>query len=390
MKKDRQSERGRLPGMSPRPSRRPTARDVAAELGVSAKTVSNAYGRPDQLSAALRERILAAAARLGYPGPHPVAAGLRRGRVGAVGVAYANRLSYAFDDPVARELLAGMTSVAESAGAGLLLLPGSSELEQRTAAVTGAVVDGLLAASLPDDDPVLAAAIARRLPLVVVDQPRPARLDQLLPGIPWVGVDDRPAAAEAAEHLLGLGHERLGVVSFGMWQRPARCLVDPAAQRGATYAVSRDRLAGYRDAVERHGLDWARVPVFQGTDSTPEEGEAGAAAVLAATPRPTALLCLSDRLAEGALRAAGRLGLRVPVGVSVVGFDDAAPTAGALGLTTVRQPHRAKGQHAARALLALLDGAEPAAPPGPLPTELIVRGSTGPPPAGLRGRAAAG
>ena len=84
--------------MTRMPSRRPTARDVAAELGVSAKTVSNAYSRPDQLSVELRERILATAARLGYPGPHPVAAGLRRGRVGAIGVAYANRLSYAFDD----------------------------------------------------------------------------------------------------------------------------------------------------------------------------------------------------------------------------------------------------------------------------------------------------
>src|SRR4051812_25410244 len=175
--------------VSPIPIRRLTARDVAAEVGVSAKTVANAYTRPDQLSAALRERILATAAQLGYPGPDPVAAGLRRGRVGALGVAYANRLSYAFDDPVSRELLAGMTSVAEEAGAGLLLLPGSSDLERRKAAINGAVIDGLLAASLADDDPLLAAARARKLALVVVDQPRP------LPRIPWVGVDDRAAAA---------------------------------------------------------------------------------------------------------------------------------------------------------------------------------------------------
>src|SRR4051795_10759798 len=131
-----------------------TARDIAAELGVSVKTVTNAYGRPDQLSPALRERVLATAARLGYSGPDPVAAGLRRGRVGAIGVAYANRLSYAFDDPVARELLAGMTSVAELAGVGLLLLPGSSAPAARTRAVSGAVVDGLLASSLADDDPL--------------------------------------------------------------------------------------------------------------------------------------------------------------------------------------------------------------------------------------------
>ena len=361
------------------PARRPTARDVAAEVGVSTKTVSNAFHSPDQLSAGLRARILETAARLGYGGPDPVAAVLRRGRAGAVGVAYANRLSYAFDDPVTRELLAGMTSVAESAGVGLLLLPGSSDPAERTRAVSTAVVDGLLASSLADDDPVLLTAIARGVPLVVVDQPRP---DRLPAGVPWVGVADRPAAAQAAEHLLALGHRRLGVVCFGLRRSPERGLADLAEQVAATYAVSRDRLAGYRDAVERHGLDWNAIPVFQGTDSTPDEGEAGATAMLARVPRPTALLCLSDRLAEGALRAARRAGLRVPEDLSVIGFDDAVPTAAALGLTTVRQPNRGKGEQAAHALLALLGGSGPARRPGPLPTEFIVRGSTGPAPAG--------
>lgn len=363
-----------------RPPRRLTARDVAAELGVSAKTVSNAYRHPDQLSAALREQVLATAARLGYPGPNPLAAGLRRGRVGAIGVAYANRLSYAFDDPVSRELLTGMTSVAEAAGAGLLLLPGSSDPESRATALNGAVIDGLIASSLADDDPLLATAIARHLPLVVIDQPRPSQLARRGVPIPWVGVEDRPAAAQAADHLLGLGHQRVGVVCFGLWRAPTRGLVDIAAQQAATYAVSRDRLAGYQDALSGHGLDWAQVPVFQGTDSTAEEGEAGAAALLRCTPRPTGLLCLSDRLAEGALRAARRLGLRVPDDLSVVGFDDALPTAAGLDLTTVRQPTRRKGEHAAHQLLALLNGTGSTDPPRPLPTELIIRGSTAPPP----------
>jgi DNA-binding LacI/PurR family transcriptional regulator len=359
--------------------KRLTLRDVAAELGISAKTVANAYNRPDQLSAELRERVLATAARLGYPGPDPVAAGLRRGRVGAIGVAYANRLSYAFDDPVARELLAGMTGVAESAGAGLLLLPGAPDLQKRVAAVSAAVVDGLLVNSLADDDPVLQAAITRQFPLVVIDQPRPARLRRLAPGIPWVGVEDRRAAAEAAEHLLNLGHRRFGVVSFGLWRSPGRGLVDVAAQRNATYAVSRDRLAGYRDALERHGLNWDAVPVFHGTDSTPAEGEAGGMTILTRRPRPTAVLCLSDRLAEGLLRAVRHLGLRVPEDVSVVGFDDADPTAAALDLTTVRQPHRIKGERAAEALLDLLSGSGPATGSPPLGTELITRSSTCPP-----------
>jgi DNA-binding LacI/PurR family transcriptional regulator len=151
--------------------------------------------------------------------------------------------------------------------------------------------------------------------------------------------------------------------------------VDLATQRAADYAVTRDRLAGYRVALERRQLDWAQVPVFQGTDSTPAEGAAGAAAILGRTPRPTALLCLSDRLAEGALQAASELGLRVPDDLSIVGFDDAA-TAATLGITTVHQPTRTKGEQAASALLARLDGSK-ATTAQTMPAELIIRSSTG-------------
>jgi len=368
-----------LPTMTGDHARRITLRDVAAELGVSAKTVSNAFSRPDQLSAPLRAEILRTAARLGYGGPDPLAAGLRRGRVGAVGVAYANRLSYAFEDPVTVDLLAGITAAAEHAGAGLLLLPGSATSEGRAAAVTGAVIDGLIINSMAADEPLLATAIARQLPLVVIDQPEPARLLELgASASPWIGIDDRSAAQHMAEHLLALGHRRLGVVCFGLHRAPVRSLVDEGVQAAATFAVSRQRLAGFRDAAVRADLNWSEVPVAQGTDSTVEEGAAGAATVLATRPRPTALLCLSDRLAEGALHTAARLGLRVPEDLSIAGFDDAPPAA-ALGLTTIRQPTRRKGELAMRALLRALDDTS-VEPAQTLPTQLIVRASTGPPP----------
>lgn len=356
--------------------RRMTARDVAAELGVSVKTVGNAFNRPDQLSAALRARVLETAARLGYGGPDPIAAGLRGRRVGAIGVAYANGLSYAFEDSAAHEVLVGASGAFEPAGAGVLLLPGSEEADRRSAAVTGAVIDGLLAYSLADDDPLLLRARARALPLGVVDQPRPDRIAALGLRASWVGVDDAGGASAIAEHLLALGHRRIGVVSFALRRHPERGIVEPADQEG-TYAVTRDRIAGIRAAAARHGLDWATVPVWQGTDSTPAEGSAGAAALIATEPRPTALLCLSDRLAEGAVAHCRALGLRVPADVSVTGFDDAGPAA-ALGLTTVRQPHREKGRLAARLLLDAIDGAPPMALPA-LPGELIVRASSGSP-----------
>ena len=362
------------------PVRRLTLRDIAAELGVSAKTVSNAYARPDQLSPELRERVLATAARLGYAGPDPVAAGLRRGRVGAIGIAYDNQLSYAFEDPASRDLLAGVAATVEEAGAGLLLLPGSSDRQRRDAAVTGAVVDGVVVCSVADDDPLLRLALLRRLPLVVIDQPRPAQLARLsAAAVPWVGIDDRAAAERAADHLLGLGHRRLGVISFGLSRTGRAGFADLATQEGSTYAVSRDRLAGYRAAAVRHGVDWSSIPVWAGTDSTSEQGAVGAAALLAREPRPTGLLCLSDRLAEGAIRAAAGAGLRIPADLSIVGFDDAGRLAADLGLTTVRQPHRSKGEYAASALLARLEDRD-----WPertiLPTELVDRGSAFAPP----------
>ncbi len=363
----------------PLPARRLTLRDVAAELGVSAKTVSNAYVRPDQLSPELRERVLATAARLGYAGPDPVAAGLRRGRVGAIGIAYDNQLSYAFDDPASSALLAGVAATVEEAGAGLLLLPGSSDPRRRDAAVTGAVVDGVVISSVADDDPLLRLALLRRLPVVVVDQPRPARLARLGDAaVPWVGIDDYAAAETAADHVLRLGHRRIGVISFGLSHTGRAGFADVATQEASTYAVSRDRLAGYRAAAARHGVDWNSVPVWAGTDSTAADGAAGAAALLIHEPRPTSLLCLSDRLAEGAIQAATDAGLRIPTDLSIVGFDDAGRLASDLGLTTIRQPHRSKGEQAARALLARLEGHDWPERTA-LPTELVVRGSVTPP-----------
>ncbi len=109
----------------------------------------------------------------------------------------------------------------------------------------------------------------------------------------------------------------------------------------------------------------------------PRHAEAAARELLALRPRPTALLATSDALARGVLRAAPALDLRVPGDLSVVGFDDSL-VAEQADLTTVRQPHVAKGRRAGELLLALLAGETPA-DPELLPTELIVRGSTGTP-----------
>ena len=102
---------------------RATVKTLAQLLGVSPSTVSNAYNRPDQLSEALRTRILAKAAEIGYAGPDAAARTLRSGRAGAVGVLLTERLSYAFSDPFAVGFLTGLSEVLENRGISILLLP---------------------------------------------------------------------------------------------------------------------------------------------------------------------------------------------------------------------------------------------------------------------------
>src|SRR6478736_720984 len=112
---------------SPTPRRRATLASLAAELKVSRTTVSNAYNRPDQLSAELRTRVLEAAKRRGYPGPDPVARSLRTRKAGAVGLLLTEALSYSFRDPAATSFVAGLALACEAAGQGLLLVPVSPE-----------------------------------------------------------------------------------------------------------------------------------------------------------------------------------------------------------------------------------------------------------------------
>src|SRR6266508_3149545 len=104
--------------MAARPAHAPTLADVAEHLGVSRTTVSNAYNRPDQLSPALRERVLAAARELEYTGPDPMARSLRRGRAGSLGFVFDQQLPYVFTDPAALLFLSGVATGCEEYGTG--------------------------------------------------------------------------------------------------------------------------------------------------------------------------------------------------------------------------------------------------------------------------------
>jgi DNA-binding LacI/PurR family transcriptional regulator len=341
-----------------------TLQTIADALGVSRTTVSNAYNRPDQLAPALREKVLEKAAELGYAGPDPAARRLRSGVRGAIGLMFSERLSYAFTDPGAIGFLQGLAEATEAKGYELLLLPGMRGDEAHAAAVRDAVVGGFCLYCMPDGHPAIAAAYERRLPVVIADEPRS-------PGAFFVGIDDRGACRELARHVVALGHERIAVIADHLLDDGYDGLAGPERVAASSFRVSRERVAGYAEGA----VPGAPLPVYEALANV-GSGAAHAARELMRLPAPpTALLCATDVLALGAIAGLRELGLDVPGDVSVTGFDDIAAAAPA-GLTTMRQSLQEKGRQAGRLLLEPDTEREVI-----LPLELVVRGTTGPPPA---------
>ena len=347
---------------------RVTLQTIADHVGVSRMTVSNAFSRPDQLSDGLRERILDAARELGYVGPDPAARALARGTAGAVGVLLTSSLPYAFTDDVAVGFLAAVTEELAPTGLALTLLASTSR--EGLVPARDVPLDGALVYSC-DPDATAAEWLARRgLPLVFVDQ-EPAD------GIASVNVDDRGGARAAAQHLVDLGHRRIAVMVAGLGGEHG-LVEDPAAQLTGWKRSGRERMLGYLDALGPAGVE---PVVHRQVDNSDEEARVAATAILERPDRPTGVLCYSDVLAYGVLRAADDLGLSVPDDVSVIGFDD-SPLAARLrpALTTVRQDIAAKGRAAAGALTATMratrNGTTLPAEHLTLPTELVVREST--------------
>jgi DNA-binding LacI/PurR family transcriptional regulator len=343
---------------------RVTLQTIADALGVSRTTVSNAYNRPDQLAPELRRKVLETAARLGYAGPDPAARRLRSGRRGAIGLMFSERLSYAFTDPGAVGFLQGLTEATEAKGYELLLLPGMRGEEQEVVAVRDAVVGAFCLYCMPDTHPAVAAAMARRLPVVIVDEPRSS-------GTFFVGIDDHEGARRAAAHVKALGHVRVAILVDRLVDDGYEGLADVDRIARSNCKVARERVAGYVAGLD----NTAPIPVYDTLGNFEEPAARGARELLSNDPRPTALLCATDVLAFGAMRAARELGLDVPGDVSVTGFDD-VPAAETYDLTTVRQPLVEKGREAGRLLIEHDTEREVV-----LPLELVTRGSTAPPPA---------
>jgi DNA-binding LacI/PurR family transcriptional regulator len=344
-----------------------TLRDVAAAAEVSVGTASNVFSRPELVSEAARERVHAAARKLRYAGPDPAARRLRTGTAGAVGLVFTYTLEFAFADAAAVAFLRGLAAGLHRRQSGLLIVPTTrSDLESGEGGeevVRDALVDGFVVYSAPDHDPRVEAAIARRLPTVIVDQPRG------LERLPFVGIDDHAGAHAAAEHVRRLGHRRIAIVSFGF-------SADDAGEQ--PFPLTAERLAGYRAGL---GPLADATPVHICRPNDIEHAENLAREVLSPADRPTAILAMSDAIALGFRRVAAELDIAVPDELSIVGFDD-SPLAALSDppLTTVAQPTEDKGRVAAELLLAALARRRRVRRRTILPVQLRVRGTTAAPP----------
>ena len=335
--------------------RRPTSADVAALAGVSRTTVSFVLnGRDTSISPATRARVLQAAQQLGYH-PHAPARQLAGGRSSTLGLVVRQSPEQLAGDALLPETLRGLTAAARSSGFRVIVEAINGGDSAYADLLRSRRVDGLILSGPRSDDPDLKALVREGFPVV---------LQGSLPGVlvPSVDVDNVAGARGAVEHLLAEGCRRIG------------CITNATL----AYTAARERTEGWRQAMAAAGLD--------APDAWLEEGGFGASsgyramnALLARVPDLDAVFVASDVVALGAIGALRAAGRGVPDDMSVVGFDD-VPLAAFFDppLTTVHLPAYELG-HAAG--VALLDRISEPTVPGRrlLPTELVVRASTGSP-----------
>ncbi|MFC8362222.1 LacI family DNA-binding transcriptional regulator [Streptomyces griseorubiginosus] len=333
------------------PRGRVTITEIARQAGVSVPTVSRVVNGRSDVSPRTRARVEELLQRYGYR-RRPAAPGTR--------AALLDLVFNDLDSPWAVEIIRGVEEVAQAEGVGTVV----SAIHGRSGAardwmrnLRARASDGVILVTSALDTVLHDELRALGVPLVVVDPTGSPALEA-----PTIGAANWSGGLAATEHLLSLGHRRIGLIAG-----PPRLL------------CSRARFDGYRAALEGAGLPLDESLVVPG-DFHPESGFAGCEKLLDLPEPPTAVFAASDQMALGAIEALRRRGLRVPEDMSLVGFDDLPEVRwSAPPLTTIRQPLSEMGKLAVRTILKLTRNEPPDSPRVELGTELVVRSSTAPP-----------
>ena len=311
-----------------------TIREVAKHAGVSIKTVSRVVNNEPNVRPATRERVMEAVSALDYE-PHPAARGLAGHRTFSIGLLYENPHEFSY----IQKILEGAHAACETTGHALLLRPCNEELTpalvRQFARQTR--VDGLLlTAPIADRSDIISLLVEIGVAFALIS-PRETYPDRIS-----VNPDDAEAGRTLTEHVLSVGHRRIGWV------------------KGDTrHGASDRRLAGHLDCLRDHGVDTDPALIVDGRFDF-ESGKRGFHALWQLRDRPTAIIACNDDTAAGVVVAAHEHGVSVPGELSVAGFDD-SPTATHTwpALTTVRQPIAAIASRATELLIAGLAGKSP-------------------------------
>jgi LacI family transcriptional regulator len=348
-----------------RPSRRSrgtvTIEDVAREAGVSAMTVSRVINGATNVRETTRAAVMGAVERLNYS-PNSAARNLAAGEATHIGLLYANPSAAYLS-----QFLIGALEAARRAGCHLVIesCPSDDPGEQAEATrgfVTSDVEGVILPPPLSESDAILRELGRLKIPMVTVERSDPLR------GVPNVRINDFAAAFEMTDYLIGLGHRNIGFVHGHPNQR-----------------ASLMRHMGYLEAMKVRGLAGAGLEdhgLF-----TYRSGLEAANRLLQSRRPPTAIFASNDDMAAAAISVAHRRGLSVPGDVSIVGFDDTAPATTVWPeLTTVRQPIAAMAGVAVDMMIEDVrirrdSGSRNRAPDRVMDHELVIRESSGPPPA---------
>jgi LacI family transcriptional regulator len=339
-----------------RPARALTMKQIGELVGVSQSTVSRVLSGASStvpVAEQTRERILQAVADSGYS-PNPLARALRGARTGLLGLIVRD-----IGDPFFSMVIAAFTNVARDDGYNVVLGHVRSSADEaitlREVLEMGHCDGAILLGDLRDQTRLLADLVGHRTPLVGVWQGSRAR------GIPDVNVDNRAGVRMAVEHLIDLGHERIGFL------------------QGGRTGDGIERRDAYLHTMRERGL---QVPDGYVQEAENAFGDATLAVnrLLSLPRRPTAVLASTDVAAIGALKAASRVGLRVPDDLSLVGFDDIPLSQFVIpSLTTVHQPIDKIARASLQQVLRLIGGAESKGRRQTLAPTLAVRDSTAPP-----------
>ena len=311
----------------------PNISDIAMAAGVSVATVSRALRNLPNVAPRTRKRVAEVAAELGYEA-HPQASRLASGRTWTIGLA-----APLFGTWFPSRALGGINSVFAKAGYDLLIsmmaTPEDRRRFLREARSFCRRVDGIVLIDTFVSAEGGSADSFFDCPVVAVGE--------RLAGAASISIDNRLAARRAVEHLIELGHERIGLV------------IGPIIAQLPT-PDPRLRRLGYEDALRAAGLKVDPSLAVQG-DGLAGGGARALSKLIAGSDPPTAVFCMTDEMAFGTLDAARGAGMAVPGDLSVIGFDD-HDLAEALGLTTMRQSVGEMGARAAEEVLALIDGRE--------------------------------